>query len=464
MTFYSFSFLALFAILSIFIGIVPVKFKNALLFVSGILFYSFGDISHLAILVLFCIFTYFAGMLTEKNRSKPLFAFFLVISFLPLFLYKYLTWLLSLAGITFTAVKSLPLGISFFTFQAVGYLIDVYRGKIKAERNFLSYGLFLSFFPQITAGPINSAEQLLPQINNPKKVSFEEYGNGLKNMAHGLFYKVFCSASCGYVVDLVFGNTEKTSSLFLIVTVFLYGFQIYWDFNGYTLMARGCAKCLGIEMAENFNHPYLSRSITEFWRRWHISLSTWFRKYLYFPLGGSRCGAFRASVNMLIVFAVSGIWHGADLTFLIWGLINGVFLVLEKRLNFADNGKNGRKRSVLGWIYTYLVVNAAWLFFRADSLKQAVNYIALIAKNIKASPLPSYFISTTPLIKLAFTALGIACTVFIDIYEEKKKSSFADIISAKKPLIRWIVYIILLVLPLCFGEYGNTSTFIYSRF
>ncbi len=464
MAFYSFSFLALFAVLSLFVGIMPIKFKNVLLFAAGILFYSFGDLSHLFILVLLCIFTYFTGIIAEKNKSKALFALVLVVSFSPLFLYKYLSWLLGLAGIDFTVFRSLPLGISFFTFQAAGYLIDVYRGKVKAERNILHYGLFLSFFPQITAGPINSAELLLPQIKNPKKVTFAEYENGLKNMAHGLFYKVFCSASCGYVVDLVFNSPEKTSSLFLAAAVFLYGFQIYWDFNGYTLMARGCASCLGIEMAENFNHPYLSTSITDFWRRWHISLSTWFRKYLYFPLGGSRCGAFRASVNMLIVFAVSGIWHGADMTFLIWGLINGVFLVLEKRLNFYDNAKNGKVRKFFGWLYTYIVVNAAWLFFRADNMGFAVNYALEIGKGIKRALIPSYFISTTPLIKLAFTAFAVACTIFIDIYEEKKKSNFAEIISAKKPLVRWLVYIILLLLPLCFGEYGSSSTFIYSRF
>ncbi len=464
MTFYTFPFLLLFAVLSILVLSTPLKFRNYLLLAASLVFYAFGSIPNLILFAAYILLTYCFGLLIGKKRTKILIAIFVVMSLLPLFLFKYLNWLLGMVGLFVPAFSDLPIGISFFSFQAVGYLIEVYRGKVTSEKNILNYGLFLSFFPQVTAGPINSADKLLPQIASPVKVSPEAYKRGLVTMAQGLFYKVFCATASAYVVDAVFSNIGKTSSLFLIATVFLYGFQIYWDFNGYTLMALGCAKCVGIEMQENFRRPYLSTSITDFWRRWHISLSTWFKKYLYFPLGGSRCGIFRRSFNLFITFAISGIWHGAEWTFLIWGCINGLCLVAEKLLKIQDNSSGDRGRRFAGWIYTYLIVNIAWLFFRADNMAVVGEYLGGIVNGWGRSLIPSYLISTTPLWKLAMTAIAIVATVIIDLVEEKKDSSLSKLIGERKWYLRWAVYIMLLVLPLCFGEYGSASTFIYSRF
>jgi D-alanyl-lipoteichoic acid acyltransferase DltB (MBOAT superfamily) len=315
-----------------------------------------GSLVHLPLFALVIIWTYAYGILLERRprRNRLALAIGIIVAFLPLAICKYLPFLLGqmMPDLPwFIEDITLPIGISFFTFQAVSYLIDVYRKRQAAERDFIVYSLFLSFFPQLVAGPIIRVPQLIPQLKERRVFSYQNAAAGLRLMALGLFLKVFVADILATIVDRAYGSVTDSSALFLLIATIFFGIQIYCDFNGYTIIARGVAKVLGVELVENFRQPYLSTSISGFWRRWHISLTSWFMDYAYFPLGGSRCSKIRTSLNLLVTFAVSGIWHGAGWTFPVWGLLNGVYLVIEKALGLAQKTKSGFQ-ALIGWVYT----------------------------------------------------------------------------------------------------------------
>ena len=304
----------------------------------------------------------------------------------------------------------LPVGISFYTFQAMGYAIDVYRGEVYAEKNPFRYALFVAFFPQLVAGPIERSKNLLRQLAGPMKGSFEDMREGLLLMLWGFFLKIVIADRAAVYVDTVFGDTASYSGVYMIVGVFLFAIQIYCDFNGYSTIAMGAALMLGVRLTDNFFAPYLSASPSEFWRRWHISLSKWFRDYIYIPLGGSRCGFLRRYLNILITMAVSGLWHGANYTYVVWGLLHGVYQILadipksilrsirqssdrKRGVRFDRPDRSGRmhssayyaRRRKRGFFYgvwhffatiiTFCMVDFAWIFFRADSIEQAEDII-----------------------------------------------------------------------------------------
>lgn len=270
---------------------------------------------------------------------------------------------------------AIPVGISFFTFQAIGYFLDVYFKKIKAEQSFSNYLLFVSFFPQITSGPISKASELLPQIKNPKPFNEVQATDGLRFLLWGMFFKVAVADRLGIYVDTVFANYQQYSSSTSLFSMFLYSFQIYADFAGYSFMALGIAKLLGFDIINNFNQPYLSIGITDFWRRWHISLSRWLRDYIYIPLGGSRCSKFRNYLNIIITFLVSGIWHGANYTFVVWGFMHGAFQVVEKALGIQKNTSNNVLIKIIRISITFVLITLAWVFFRMPTLSSACDII-----------------------------------------------------------------------------------------
>jgi len=282
----------------------------------------------------------------------------------------------------------LPVGISFYTFQALGYTIDVYRGEVKPEKSFLKYALFVSFFPQLVAGPIERTKNLLAQLNPDKKLEIIRLKEGLLMMLWGFFLKLVIADRVSIFVDSVYGNYTKQDSYFLIVATVLFAFQIYCDFYGYSTIAVGAAHILGIELMENFRAPYLSVSVAEFWRNWHISLTSWFKDYLYIPLGGSRCGKIKTYINRLIVFLVSGLWHGASWSFVAWGGLNGLYQVVGdimqpirnrlKRLFNIDEGKAGYK--ILAALMTFILVDFTWIFFRAGNMNDAMVIIGRIVE------------------------------------------------------------------------------------
>lgn len=350
---------------------------------------------------------------------------------------------------------AVPVGISFFTFQAVGYMLDVYHGRIKAEKNLLDYVLFVSFFPQVTSGPISTAEELMPQIKTAYKFNYERGKQGLKYLLWGMFIKLVIADRLGLFVDTVYANYIHYSGATCFVASVFYTLQIYCDFAGYSLMAIGIARTLGFNLIDNFRRPYLAVSITDFWKRWHISLTRWLTRQVYIPLGGSRCSKPRTYWNIFITFLVSGIWHGANWTFIFWGVMHGTLQIIEKALGWQKyEGKNWAIIIVRIGI-TFLLVNFAWVFFRMPTISDAFTIIGLMFTNMGTPNLsdwgvPAIMMSTTGLIILAFK----------DLRDEffRNKLIFLD-----SKTVRWIIYVALFCMILNFGVLDGGS-FIYVSF
>ena len=334
--------------------------------------------------------TYFGGQVLQinddgakarGNKRKRLVWLFVLLGILPLLVFKYYNFLndsisvgLACFGLQFALPGlnwAIPVGISFFTFQAVGYMLDVYHGRVKAEKNILDYVLFVSFFPQVMSGPISKVNELLPQIKNPHTVNYEQGKQGLKHLLWGMFIKLVIADRLGLFVDTVYANYIYYSGATCFVASIFYTLQIYCDFAGYSLIAIGIARTLGFNLINNFKRPYFATSITDFWRRWHISLTRWLTQQIYIPLGGSHCSKPRTYWNIFVTFMVSGIWHGANWTFVVWGCMHGIFQIVEKALGWQKyEGKNWAVKSVR-IIITFLLVNFAWVFFRMPIIGDA---------------------------------------------------------------------------------------------
>ena len=362
----------------------------------------------------------------------------------------------------------LPVGISFYTFQALGYTIDVYRKDIRAEENFIDYALFVSFFPQLVAGPIERSVNLLPQIKNPKKFSYDNLVRGLILFFYGMFLKLIIADRAAILVNEVFGNYKNFSREILIISGILFTLQIYCDFYSYSIMAKGSAKILGIDLMDNFKEPLLSKSITEFWRRWHISLSTWFKDYLYIPLGGNRKGKLRKYFNLILVFLVSGLWHGADLSFVLWGLIHGIFNVLENI--FGINKKSRRKNILLDTfrrILTFIIVVFAFIYFRAENIHHGNEYLLAIINNPRSLNIMEDLSKTSFGISNIYPLIiGIIILFVFDILKYNKINLAEKVLKIILP-IRWLIYLAFIFAIIIFGVYGpefSESAFIYFQF
>ncbi len=386
--------------------LLPGRFRQVWLLVCSYYFYMCWNAKYLLLILTSTLVTWLCALAIERaekssteerirvRRKKTAVALGLVLNLGILFFFKYyhfamdnLVALLSLAGISFRAPAFdvlLPVGISFYTFQALGYMIDVYRGDIAAEHNLPCYALFVSFFPQLVAGPIERSKNLLGQLAVPHKLRFENLQEGLYLMLWGFFLKIVLADRIAIFVDAIYSpNYMDYGGITVILATVLFAVQIYCDFAGYSTIAMGSAKMLGVELMENFNTPYLACSVAEFWHRWHISLSTWFRDYLYIPLGGNRKGKLRKALNVMITFTVSGLWHGASWGFVAWGFLNGMFQVVGGWLRPARQ-KLARalclETESLGYrlgqtLVTFALVDLTWVFFRAPSVRAAVHMI-----------------------------------------------------------------------------------------
>ena len=391
MLFNSIAFLLFFPIVCVLYYMIPVeriKMRNLLLLAASYYFYMNWEPAYALLLLTSTVVTYLAslgiGHFQEKRKKKLCLIGSLVLNLSILFLFKYYNFLASnieaafqWSGLGMDIPEFgllLPVGISFFTFQALGYSIDVYRGQTKVERSFPTYALFVSFFPQLVAGPIERSRNLLPQFRQSHRFCYDEVMVGVRLMVWGYFMKLVLADRCGIYVDTVFNNIDKHNGGSYLVASLLFPFQIYGDFAGYSLIAIGVARILGFRLMENFHRPYFACSIGEFWHRWHISLSTWFKDYVYIPLGGNRVGRCRQYFNLLVTFVVSGIWHGANWTFLFWGMLHGVLLCMEKALHIGKRPYSGLNR-FLHWLITFLLVCFAWILFRASSLTDAVSVV-----------------------------------------------------------------------------------------
>ncbi|MCI9064557.1 MAG: MBOAT family protein [Lachnospiraceae bacterium] len=361
----------------------------------------------------------------------------------------------------------LPAGVSFYFFQSMGYLIDVYRGKSKAERHFGYYALFVSFFPQLLAGPIGRADSLLPQLKKERSFDYENVTYGLKLMAWGYFKKLVIADVFATVVDKVYNNPYSYVGLVFIITTVMFAIEIYCDFSGYSDIAIGCARLFGVELASNFRNPYLSFSIREFWSRWHISLSTWFRDYVYIPLGGSRAGRFRHCLNLFLTFLVSGFWHGSSLTFLFWGGIHGVLQILETFIYPKTRGGVSVIRKKHWWQLplTFIVLCFTWIFFRANTIQDAFWIISRLFWDIGR---PLNYLKTAvicldmPYLSMFGMALSAAALFVWDLLSLKQ--DVIKLISRQRGLVRWPLYVLLLVAIALFSHKGIATEFIYFQF
>lgn len=479
MLFNSLEYLIFLPIVVIIYNLLGKKFKNIFLLLASLSFYSFWNVKY-TFLMLFSIFiTYITGIYIEKNRGHikkmklaVFFCFFINLGIL--FVFKYFNFFADLlnnfSGKNFNIAIDvlLPVGISFYTFQALGYTIDVYRKDIRAEENFIDYALFVSFFPQLVAGPIERSVNLLPQIKNPKKFSYDNLVKGLDFFFYGMFLKLIIADRAAILVNEVFGNYKNFSREILIISGILFTLQIYCDFYSYSIMAKGSAKILGIDLMDNFKEPLLSKSITEFWRRWHISLSTWFKDYLYIPLGGNRKGKLRKYFNLILVFLVSGLWHGADLSFVLWGLIHGIFNVLENI--FGINKKSRRKNILLDSfrrILTFIIVVFAFIYFRAENIHHGNEYLLAIINNPRSLNIMEDLSKTSFGISNIYPLIiGIIILFVFDILKYNKINLAEKVLKIILP-IRWLIYLAFIFAIIIFGVYGpdfSESAFIYFQF
>lgn len=468
MLFNSFNFWVVFPFIFGLYWFIPHKFaglkKWFLILVSYLLYMNWKPVYAL-ILLFVTVVTYVGGLVfenrTQNGKRKILITCFVLLGAAPLLIFKYYNFIneslstaLQWMGLRFEFPGlnyMVPIGISFFTFQALGYMWDVYYGKIKAERNWSDYLLFVSFFPQIAAGPISKSDSLLPQIKQFKAFDYAQGVSGLKLLLWGMFLKVVLADRLGIYVDTVYANYEHFSGLNCLIASIMYSLQIYGDFCGYSLMAIGIAKMLGFDLINNFERPYFATSITNFWKRWHISLTKWLTTYIYIPLGGSRCSKVRTYWNIMVTFLVSGIWHGANWTFVIWGLIHGVLQVIEKQFKLMNLGLDKMWSRVLKMGVTFMLVNFAWVFFRMPTFTDALRFIGRIFTNFKGAALSGAGNSD---LLLMFT--GIIVVLLKEGNEE------FNIVRCKKWL-QWILCLMIFIMILCVGVL-DSGQFIYVNF
>ena len=437
-----------------------------MLLVASYYFYMNWKPAYALLLLTSTAVTYLAalgiGHFEEKRKKKLCLVSSLVLNLAILFLFKYYNFLssnieaaLQSSGFGIDMPEFgflLPVGISFYTFQALGYSIDVYRGTTKVEHDFFTYALFVSFFPQLVAGPIERSNNLLPQFRREHHFDYDSVMAGVRLMVWGYFMKLVLADRCGLYVDVIFNNVDKHNGGSYLVASLLFPFQIYGDFAGYSLIAIGVARVLGFHLMENFRRPYFACTVGEFWHRWHISLSTWFKDYVYIPLGGNRVGRMRNYFNLFVTFVVSGIWHGANWTFLCWGSLHGVLLCIEKALGFSKRRFSGMEK-FLHWAVTFVLVCFAWIMFRANNLSDAMT----IATGIFTNPGVPYLDYAT------FIAVGMAMIVLLDKEFADEYQWKTHIAESDSWLVRHVYLVVMISYIILFGVLGGDQ-FIYFQF
>ncbi len=440
------------------------------LLIASFWFYSNLSPYYTLILLGSIIVTYFSGILIDTSnseRKKKLFVFLAIIINVCILLYfKYTNFLVSILNDIVCAFGwggtkeqfniILPIGISFYIFKTISYISDVYKGKIVAEKDFHLLSLYISFFPQLLAGPIERAGNMLTQFN--EKVKFDGYNitSGLKMMLWGYFLKLVFADRAIIYVDAIYSNLDNHNGTSILLASVLYSFQIYCDFAGYSLLSIGVAKSMGYNVMNNFNRPYLAVSVTDFWHRWHISLSTWLKDYVYIPLGGSRCSKIRNYWNIFITFLVSGIWHGANWTYIVWGCLHGILQIIEKAM--------GQQKCKYGWFgksvkiaVTFCLINLAWMFFRLPSVNDTMY---AIKKIFTSYGMPFVGRDATP--ALEYCALGLLFLIIKDVLDEFFPNRF-HFFDNDSIIVRYASYIFICLLILAAGVFDN-SQFIYMQF
>jgi D-alanyl-lipoteichoic acid acyltransferase DltB (MBOAT superfamily) len=448
--------------------------QNALLIIASYYFYSCWDWRFLFLLVFSTFLDYYTGIQIEKGKSENSRKFWFWLSIIVnlgfLGIFKYYNFFAdSFAGLlTSIGFKAspillnviLPVGISFYTFHGLSYVIDIYFKRIKAEYNFVDYSLFVSYFPLLVAGPIERATHLLPEVKVKREFDFEKAKEGVYQIIWGLVKKVVIADTCATYANAIFDNYTSMNSFSLILGAVYFAFQIYGDFSGYSDIALGVSKLFGLDLLRNFNYPYFSRDIAEFWRRWHISLSSWFRDYLYIPLGGSKGGMWMKIRNTFIIFVVSGFWHGANWTYVAWGFINAVYFLPLLLSNSNRNNMNAIElkfdfdsvKVLLSILYTFFLTCVAWVFFRAKTITDAISYLKRIVTNGE--------------FKIQFLAnersnYEIIIMIFLFVLVEWNCRNKIEPISGKKDVLKMALAIAAII---AFGTFSDYKEFIYFQF
>lgn len=497
MLFNSLRFLIFFPIVILIYYIIPKKTRHIWLLLASYYFYMCWNAKYALLLLFSTVITYLSGLYFEhlkENSDQPHYfrkkklcvATSFTLNLSILFFFKYFNFLLENMQYLFNAIDIelnvppvdilLPVGISFYTYQALSYTMDVYREEIPAEKNFFRYALFVSFFPQLVAGPIERSKNLLQQLRTPKPLTWNAFREGILLMIWGYFLKVILADRIAIFVDTVYGNYNNYNGWYFIVATVLFSVQIYCDFSGYSIIAMGASKLLGINLMENFNAPYLSQSVAEFWRRWHISLSSWFKDYLYIPLGGNRKGTFRKYANLMIVFLVSGLWHGAQWTYVIWGGLNGIYQVLESAFKPIRDKINTLlhlntrtiSHKAFRVLSTFVLIDFSWIFFRADSLHSSLHIVRSIFTANNPWILFDGSLYECGLNQKNFTLMLICILILLiaDICKHFNIKISSGILK-QEYWVRWFIVAFSISLILLFGIWGagyNEANFIYFQF
>lgn len=451
--------------------LIPYKLRWVLLLAASYYFYMSWKVEYIVLIILSTLVDYFSGIQMEKRPDRksrlPWLILSLCVNLGLLFFFKYFNFAAENLNLLFQKVGLakelpmmqllLPVGISFYTFQTLSYSIDVYFGRQKAEKHLGYFALYVSFFPQLVAGPIERYSRLAPQFRINHVLSYENVANGLRLILYGLFIKMVIADNIAGIVDQVYAHPENFASPDILKGIFFYSFQIYSDFFGYSTIAIGSALLLGIRIMDNFKSPYLAKNISEFWQRWHISLSTWFRDYLYYPLGGNRVSKQRWVLNILIVFLISGLWHGANWTFIIWGLLFGLLYVSERVVNVLFRWQKIYPAFSAGHILlalkTFLLVTILWVFFRSQSFEGAISLFGRLFQNAPLDPRALLI----PLSTWVFLLLFIISDILL--YNKR----FDSWVGGMPYLFRWCIYGVLLFGIIAFAGVENFP-FIYFQF
>ncbi|HMK26120.1 MAG TPA: MBOAT family O-acyltransferase [Chitinophagaceae bacterium] len=468
MLFNSIDFLFFFAIVFPLFYFLPGPYRKILLFVSSCIFYMWFIPYYIFILFVTILIDFFAAIQIEDRKKLRVKKYMLLLGIintcLVLFFFKYYNFFIeSFNFLGLTRIPHLdiilPVGLSFHVFQSLSYVIEVYRGNIKAERNLLVYANYVMMFPQLVAGPIERAQNMLPQLRTCNhKITYQDFLTGFTRFFWGLFKKLVVADTLGSFVDSTYNNYgEQSGGLLLLATVF-FAIQIYCDFSGYSDMAIGVARMLGFRFRENFNLPYFATSITDFWRRWHISLSTWLRDYLYIPLGGNRNGKLATYKNIMLTMLLGGLWHGASWNFIIWGGLHGVYLSFEKAFSFGKRKIKNIFSKIVGWLITFTLVCFAWIFFRAIDLHQANEIIRRIFTDSSYRNILSADKTVlSPIINGIFLLLIIEWLII-------RKFSFDAIFEKKYGEIILVAFSTFLILYIFLFGNSNNNQFIYFQF
>ena len=450
--------------------VVPKKFKNIVLLSSSVLFYAWGEELLVLLLISSTVIDFSCGLIIDSGKRKlGLFISIVAnLSFLAYFKYADFAFenfhlILSELGWTESVFKDLPnivlpLGISFYTFQTMSYTIDVFRGDVKANRNFIEFATYVTMFPQLVAGPIVRYVDIQKQITN-RNLSWEQFSEGIQRFVIGLGKKVILANTFASVSDDIFDFAPYDLSTDVAwLGIFIYSLHIFFDFSGYSDMAIGLGKMFGFDFLENFNYPYISKSIREFWRRWHISLSSWFRDYLYIPLGGSKNGKYNTYFNLGVVFFVTGFWHGASWNFIVWGMYHGFFIIFER----LGGGKLLDKTGSIQHVYTLVIVMIGWVFFKAETLTDALLYLRQMFILVSKNNIPgdiSYFLSIELCVALI---IGVAISMPIFGYLKQKLKNYNQTLYAK--FFYFLFLVLIFHVSISYIAIDSYNPFIYFRF